>query len=65
MIKGGSSSAGRPHCFAVYPLTSFSKISGISLKTTEYTAINEGGRDIPYILLDQSKNFNTITFERY
>ena len=45
-------------------VTSFSKISGISLKTTEYTAINEGGRDTPYILLDQSKNFNTITFER-
>ena len=45
-------------------VTSFSKISGISLKTTEYTAINEGGRDTPYILLDQSKNFSTITFER-
>ena len=45
-------------------VTSFSKISGISLKTTEYTPFNEGGRDMPYILLDQSKNFNTITFER-
>ncbi len=45
-------------------VTSFSKISGISLKTTEYMAMNEGGSDVPYILLDQSKNFNTITFER-
>lgn len=45
-------------------VTSFSKISGISLKTTEYTSMNEGGSDVPYILLDQSKNFNTITFER-
>ena len=42
----------------------FSKISGISLKTTEYTTMNEGGNDTPYILLDQNKNFNTITFEK-
>lgn len=45
-------------------VTSFSKISGISLKTTEYMSMNEGGSDEPYILLDQNKNFNTITFER-
>ena len=45
-------------------VTSFSKISGISLKTTEYMAMNEGGSDAPYILLDQNKNFNTITLER-
>ena len=45
-------------------VASFSKISGISLKITEYMAMNEGGSDAPYILLDQSKNFNTITFER-
>ncbi len=45
-------------------VTSFSKVSGISLKTTEYMSMNEGGSDSPYILLDQNKNFNTITFER-
>lgn len=45
-------------------VASFSKISGISLKMTEYMAMNEGGSDAPYILLDQSKNFNTITFEK-
>ncbi len=45
-------------------VASFSKISGISLKITEYMAMNEGGSDAPYILLDQSKNFNTITFEK-
>lgn len=45
-------------------VTSFSKISGISLKTTEYMSMSEGGSDAPYILLDQSKNFNTITLER-
>jgi phage tail-like protein len=42
----------------------FSKISGIALKSSEYSAINEGGRDTPYILPEQTKKINTITFEK-
>lgn len=45
-------------------LTSFSKVSGIVLKSSEITAINEGGSNRPFLLRSQKRDFNTITFEK-
>lgn len=45
-------------------ITSFSKVSGIVLKSSQLTAINEGGSNKPYIMRDIKKDFNTMTFEK-
>lgn len=45
-------------------LTSFSRISGITLKSSELKPVNEGGSNKPYIFRDTKKEFNTITFEK-
>ncbi len=45
-------------------LTSFSKISGLVLKSAEVTAINEGGRNQPYLFRDSRKNVYTMTLEK-
>lgn len=45
-------------------LTSFSKVSGIVLKSSSLISINEGGNNKPFILKDVKKEFNTITFEK-
>lgn len=45
-------------------LTSFSKVSGINLKSSQIVPINEGGSNKPYLFRDTKKEFNTITFEK-
>lgn len=45
-------------------LTSFSKISGMVLKSAEVTAVNEGGRNQPYLFRDSRKNIHTMTLEK-
>lgn len=45
-------------------ITSFSKVSGIVLKSSQLTAVNEGGSNKPYIMRDIKKDFNTMTFEK-
>ncbi len=45
-------------------ITSFSKISGITLKSSDVIAITEGGSNKPYLLKQAKGDFNTITFEK-
>lgn len=45
-------------------LTSFSKITGLVLKSSEITAVNEGGRNQPYLFRDSKKNIHTMILEK-
>lgn len=45
-------------------LTSFSKITGLVLKSSEITAVNEGGRNQPYLFRDSKKNIHTMVLEK-
>lgn len=45
-------------------LTSFSKITGIVLQSSEVVAVNEGGRNQPYLFRDSKKNFHTMVLEK-
>ncbi len=45
-------------------LTSFSKITGLVLKSSEVTAVNEGGRNQPYLFRDSKKKIHTMVLEK-
>lgn len=45
-------------------LTSFSKITGLVLQSSEVVAVNEGGRNQPYLFRDSKKNFYTMVLEK-
>ena len=45
-------------------LTSFSKITGLVLQSAEVMAINEGGRNQPYLFRDSKKKLQTMVLEK-
>ena len=45
-------------------LTSFSKITGLVLQSAEVMAINEGGRNQPYLFRDSKKRLQTMVLEK-
>lgn len=45
-------------------LTSFSKITGLVLQSAEVTAVNEGGRNQPYLFRDSKKKLQTMVLEK-